>query len=122
MINEEEYFSKLQEIIGETNSADMINERWPEVLERLDQLSLEYTKELQKETGSTYKKNGQPYDMWLFPPCRLLAMNLILSYWVGWISVPKQLDHLSDWTRIQDAYTNGKNAFVEHEHERAKNA
>jgi hypothetical protein len=24
MINEEEYFNKLQEIIGETNSADMI--------------------------------------------------------------------------------------------------
>jgi hypothetical protein len=28
MINEEKYFNKLQEIIGETNSADMINERW----------------------------------------------------------------------------------------------
>ena len=120
MINEEEYFSKLQEIIGETNSADMINERWPEVLERLDQLSIEYTKELQKETGSTYKKNGQPYDMWLFPPCRLLAINIILSYWVGRISIPKKLDLVSDWKRIQDAYNNGRDAFVEHE--RAQNA
>jgi hypothetical protein len=120
MINEEEYFNKLQEIIGETNSADMINERWSEVLERLDQLSIEYAKELQKDTGTTYKKNGQPYDMWLFPPCRLLAMNLILSYWLGWISVPKKLDLVSDWVRIQDAYANGKNAFVEHQ--RSQNA
>ena len=39
MINEQEYFQKLQEIIGETKSADMINERWSEVLERLDQLN-----------------------------------------------------------------------------------
>ena len=115
MINEQEYFNKLQEIIGETKSADMINERWSEVLERLDQLSIEYTKELQKETRSNYEKNGQPHDIWLFPPCRLLAMNLILSYWVGWISVPKKLYSLSDWKRIQDAYTNGKDAFVEHE-------
>ena len=115
MVNEQEFFKKLQEIIGETKSADMINERWSEVLERLDQLSIEYTKELQKETGSGYEKNGQPHDIWLFPPCRLLAMNLILSYWVGWISVPKKLYSLSDWKRIQDAYTNGKDAFVEHE-------
>src|SRR5215208_327066 len=115
MINEQEYFNKLQEIIGETKSADMINERWSEVLERLDQLSIEYTKELQKETRSSYEKNGQPHDIWLFPPCRLLAMNLILNYWVGWISVPKKLYSLSDWKRIQDAYTNGKDAFVEHE-------
>jgi hypothetical protein len=122
MINEEGYFNKLQEIIGETNSGDMINERWSEVLERLDQLSIEYTKELQKDTGATYKKkkNGQPFDIWLFPPCRLLAMNLILSYWVGRISTPKQLYLVSDWKRIQDAYTNGKDAFVEHE--RAQNA
>ena len=120
MINEQEYFNKLQEIIGETKSADMINERWSEVLERLDQLSIEYTKELQKETRSSYEKNGQPHDIWLFPPLRLLAMNLILSYWIGRISIPKKLDLVSDWKRIQDAYNNGRDAFIEHE--RAPNA
>jgi hypothetical protein len=41
MVNEREFLKKLQEIIGETKSADMINERWSEVLERLDQLSIE---------------------------------------------------------------------------------
>jgi hypothetical protein len=97
MVNEEEYFSKLQEIIDVTKSADMINERWNEVLERLDQLSIEYAKELQAETRIHYQKNGQQLDIWLFPACRLLAMNLILSYWVGLISTPKELYSVSDW-------------------------
>ena len=113
MINEQEYFNKLQEIIGETKNTDMINERWNEVLERLDQLSIEYSKELQAETKIHYQKNGQQLDIWLFPPCRLLAMNLILSYWVGRISTPNKLYSVSDWKRIGDAYNNGKNAFFE---------
>jgi hypothetical protein len=115
MVHEEEYFNKLQEVIGETKSADMINERWNEVLERLDQLSIEYAKELQAETRIRFQKNEQQLDIWLFPPCRLLAMNLILSYWVGWISTPKKLYSASDWKRIEDAYNNGKNAFIEHQ-------
>ena len=36
MVNEEKYFDELQKIIGETKSADMINEHWSEVLERLE--------------------------------------------------------------------------------------
>jgi hypothetical protein len=47
-------------------------------------------------------------------------MNLILSYWVGRISIPKKLDLISDWKRIQDAYNNGRDAFVERK--RAQNA
>jgi hypothetical protein len=115
MVNEEVYFKELQKIIGETKSADMINERWNEVLERLDQLSIEYAKRLQEETGIRYEKNGQPNDIWLFPPYRLLAWNLILSYWTGWLSVPKKLNLASDWERIENAYNNGKKAFTEHE-------
>jgi hypothetical protein len=113
MVNEQVYFQKLQEIIRETKSADMINERWSEVLEKLDQLSIEYCKELQAETGASYEKNGK-HDIWLFPPLRLLAMNLILSYWIGWMSVPKKLNSVRDWKKIQDAYTNGSDAFFEH--------
>ena len=118
MVNEQVYFQKLQEIIDKTNSVDMINERWSEVLEKLDQLSIEYCKELQAETGASYEKNGK-HDIWLFPPFRLLAMNLILSYWIGWISVPKKLNLVSDWRRIEAAYSNGKDAFFEHEKTKA---
>ncbi|MGH9965438.1 MAG: hypothetical protein ACRD5E_11515 [Nitrososphaeraceae archaeon] len=42
MVNEEQYFDDLQKVIEDTKSADGINERWNEVLERLDQLSIEY--------------------------------------------------------------------------------
>jgi hypothetical protein len=115
MVNEEEYFNKLEKVIGETKCADMISECWNEVLERLDQLSIEYAKELQAETRIRFQKNGQQLDIWLFPQCRLLAMNLILSYWVGWISTPKKLYSVADWKRIEDAYNNGKNAFIQHQ-------
>ena len=73
----------MQKIIGDTKSADGINERWNEVLERLDQLSTEYAKELQAETGIRYEKDNELYAIWQFPPYRLLAMNLILSRWIG---------------------------------------
>jgi hypothetical protein len=36
MVNEEKYFDELQKIIGDTKSVDGVNERWNEVLERLD--------------------------------------------------------------------------------------
>jgi hypothetical protein len=78
------YFYKLQKIIGETGSADEINERWNEVLNRLDDIAIEYAKELHAETGIYYlKRERKRFDIWQFPPCRLSAMNIILSYWVG---------------------------------------
>ncbi|MGH9983314.1 MAG: hypothetical protein ACRD8W_05085 [Nitrososphaeraceae archaeon] len=40
MANEEKYFIELQKILGEKRSADIINERWNEALERLDQLAI----------------------------------------------------------------------------------
>jgi hypothetical protein len=100
------YFYKLQKIIGETGSADEINERWIEVLKRLDEIAIEYAKELQAETGIHYlKRNRVRYDIWQFPPCRLSAMNIILSYWVGWLTVTKGLNFAP--RRISDAYNIG---------------
>ena len=119
MVNEDRYFDELQKIIGETGCADVINERWPEVIDRLNKLSIEYCNEIQVEEAAQrikYEKSagsGMYYDLEKLPPVRLLAMNLILSYWIGWHSIPKQLYLVSDWTRIEDAYNKGKNAFIE---------
>lgn len=89
MVDEQKYFDELQEIIGKTKSADEINERWNEVLSRLDELAVEYARELQSETRIKYLKFGKEReDIWQFPPYRLLAMNIILSRWVGWIGAP----------------------------------
>lgn len=114
-MNEEKYFDGLQKILAETNSADRINDRWIDVLKRLDELAVEYCNELQTEVPIRYEKEkGSAYDLKEFPPYRLLAMNLILTRWVGWISTPKKLDYASDWKRIEGAYNNGKNAYIEH--------
>ena len=85
MVNEEKYFDDLQKIIKDTKSADGISERWNEVLERLDQSSIEYAKELQAETGIRYEKDKELYAMWQYPPYRLLAMNLIPKS-LGWMA------------------------------------
>jgi hypothetical protein len=114
MVNEERYFDELQKIIGDTKSAEGINERWKEVLERLDQLSIEYAKELQAETGIRYKKDKELYAIWQFPPYRLLAMNLILSRWIGWQSVSENIHLVSEWRRIETAYDMGRNSYVEY--------
>jgi hypothetical protein len=82
MIDEERYFDALQKVIKETKSADGITERLNEVLERLDQLSAKYTKDLQAETGIRYEKDKELYSIWQFPPYRLLTMIFILSRWV----------------------------------------
>lgn len=41
-------------------------------------------------------------------------MTLTLTRWVGWMSVPKKLGYASDWKRIEEAYNNGMNAYIEH--------
>lgn len=114
MVNEDKYFEELQKIIDDTKSADEITERWNEVLERLNQLSIEYSRELQAETGVRYERDDELYSIWEYPPYRLLAINLILSHWVGWQSVPKKLHLVSDWRRIETAYDKGRNAYVEY--------
>lgn len=59
--------------------AEGINEHWREILERLDQLSTEYAKELQAETKRICcQENEEIFDIWRFPPHTLLARNLIL--------------------------------------------
>ena len=114
MIDEEWYFNELQKVIKETKSTEGINERWNEVLERLDQLSAEYAKDLQAETGIRYEKDKELYPIWQFPACRMLAMSLILSHWVGWQSVPENLHLVSEWRRIETAYDKGRNSYMEY--------
>lgn len=118
MVTEEKYFDGLQKIIADTRSADGINEHWNEGLERLDELSIEYAKELQAETGVRYEKNKELYAIWQFPPYRLLAINLIISHWIGWQSVPENLHLVSEWRRIETAYDEGRNSYVEYAKDR----
>jgi hypothetical protein len=112
----EKYFQKVQTVIGSTKSADeIVEDSWLEVVQVLSQISIECAQELQREEGKIYLKpprDGKPayylgYDK--APPTRLLALNLILSYWIGWIS---QTHGLSDaMNMILKAYSTGKLDF-----------
>jgi hypothetical protein len=113
MVNESRYFNELQKIIGDTKPANEINERWNEALKRLEGLAAEYANELQAEKCILYQKFGVlRKDIWQLPPYRLLTMNLILSYWIGWLSIPKSLHLASGRSSIQDAYHKSKSNNV----------
>jgi hypothetical protein len=42
------------------------------------------------------------------------SMNLIVSLWVGWQSVPENLHSVSEWRRIETVYDKGRNSYVEY--------
>jgi hypothetical protein len=83
MMDLRKYVKRLENKVGETKSADKIIEgSWREiVVKELNEMSLECAKELQLETRGIWDK-GSYQDA---PPPRLLAMNLMLNYWLGWI-------------------------------------
>ena len=107
---------KVQTVIGSTKSADeIVEDRWQEVVKVLSDTAIDCAQELQREEGKAYFKSereGKPayilgYDK--APPTRLLALNLILSYWIVWIS---QTHGLSDaMNMILKAYSTGKMDF-----------
>jgi hypothetical protein len=116
MVNLEQYFQRAQTVIGSTKSADeIVEDRWQEVVKVLSDTAIDCAQELQREEGKAYfkpEREGKPayilgYDK--APPTRLLALNLILSYWIGWIS---QTHGLSDaMNMIFKAYSTGKMDF-----------
>jgi hypothetical protein len=86
------YFDRLQNKLGETKSADKIIEGpwWEVVVRELNKMSFEYEEA---------------------PPTRILALSLILSYWLGWLDASKThyLDRepVAAWRRIGEAYKKG---------------
>ena len=131
MVNLDRYFDRLQKAVGSTKSADEIVEGpWRSVVEELSQTAIECAQELQKEQGGMYYKpagDGKPayylgYEK--APPTRLLALELILSYWLGWISQTHGLSEAMNMTL--EAFAKGKMDYddfkkAEDEREAAKN-
>ncbi|MGB6671093.1 MAG: hypothetical protein WBE34_01535 [Candidatus Nitrosopolaris sp.] len=123
MVELRKYFDKFQDKIGETYSPDKIlEEPWCRVVVReLNLMSFYCARELQLETGKPYSKyytdGKHAYDLAYeeSPPTRLLALNIILSYWLGWLDASKS-HHLDTepifaWKRIEEAYNKGKVAY-----------
>jgi hypothetical protein len=124
MVDPKKYFDRLQDKIGKTHSPDKIDETlwWDVVVRELNQMSYDYARELQIETGKPYSKyytdGTHAYNLSyeLSPPTRLLALNLILSYWLGWLDASRthylDTEPILAWKRIEEAYSKGKAAYI----------
>lgn len=116
----EEYFDRLQRKLGEIDSVDKILEGpwWDVVVKELNHMSYYCARHLQLETERPYRKeftNGKlmydsPYEE--APPTRLLALNLILSYWLGWLDGKGghavDTEPVAAQRRIHEVYVKGK--------------
>ena len=117
------YFEGLLNTIGKIDAASRINEDvWlEEVIKGLNLASYNCADDLQKETGEPYTKyhidGTKAYDLDYgeAPPTRLLAMTLILSYWLGWLDASKthnvDSEPVAAWRRIKEAYEKGKTDY-----------
>lgn len=113
MVDYKKYHDRLQERIGETMSADKILEGpwWEVVIKDLNLMSYYCARDIALQTkGSCDKTYADgtlayklPYEEW--PPMRMMALTLIVSYWLGRISSSHGLQNGLSW--IQKAYTSG---------------
>ena len=78
--------------------------------EELNQMSFEFAKELRQDTGATIDKGSYHLNLEEYPVTRLLAINLILAYWLGWICDKKAMDGppISALQKMRDASAGGK--------------
>jgi hypothetical protein len=121
MVDYQKYYEKLQNRIGETMSADKILEEpwWNIVVRELNLMSYYCARDFNLETGIICEKKYVtgahayylPLEEW--PPMRLMALTLILSYWLGRESQYHGLDQGLNW--ILDAYASGKLAYDEYQ-------
>jgi hypothetical protein len=118
MVDLRKYAKRLEDRLGKTRSTDEIAEDawWDVVIRELNQMSVECAIELEREIGIPYCKparEGVPaYELGYeqAPPTRLLALSLILNYWLGWLNNEKHHDDepVNAWNRLQDAYMAGR--------------
>jgi hypothetical protein len=80
-------------------------------MRELSRISIQRSQDLESEIGR-YPKPGVPGGQPLeeAPPTRLLALHLILSYWLGWVMTEKHGDGkpVFTWDRIHQAYMAGR--------------
>jgi hypothetical protein len=103
------YMRRLQDALGESKAADRIEEEswWNIVMKELNYISKDLAAELQNETGQPYHKPGYDLPYEKAPPTRLLALNIAISAWIGWIMSEKH-GHTYSWEKIKEAYNSGK--------------
>jgi hypothetical protein len=93
---EDKMGQNIQEIIGkEKNFADGIfNEQlWFDVvINEINRISFEIANEIQHQTGASVDKGNYKLDLREAPLHRLLALEIGLAAWLGWIFNEKEMD------------------------------
>jgi hypothetical protein len=116
------YMDRIEDKIGQKiegtdkNLADRIIEQpWFDVLIReINQISMEVAKEIEQQTGIGISKCTYRLHQHEAPFSRLLALEVILSAWLGWILNEKEADKTKPFSApdcfrmIQAAYDYGQ--------------
>jgi hypothetical protein len=105
---------RLQDALGKSKAADRIQDGpwWDIVMKELNSISKDSATELQKETGKPYHKPNYDLPYEEAPPTRLLALNIVISAWLGWVMSEKG-GHPYSWQKIEEAYNYGKQLSAE---------
>lgn len=115
-MNYRKYMKRIEEKLGEIKAADRIHDKpWLEiVMKELNEISKEGAIELQNETGTPWKKPTYALELHEAPPTRLLALEIVLASWLGWIMHEKHGEDINRLfssenclKRIEEAYSFG---------------
>jgi hypothetical protein len=106
---------RIQDRLGQIRAADGIQEGpWLDtVMKGLSEISKDCALDLQKEIGGAWDKGSYSQGLHEAPPTRLLALQIAVASWLGWIMREKhgengRLLSTSDcWKRIEEAYSYG---------------
>jgi hypothetical protein len=92
------------------------------VVKELNNMSNDCAKQLQSEIGGNkWDKGSYKLDLNETPPTRLLALEIALASWLGWIMHEKHgksnqvLSSDDCWNRIEEAYKYGVNLSINKE-------
>jgi hypothetical protein len=93
------YMKRIELKIDEIKAADKIEEvSWSDtVVNELNKMSIECANELQTETGVAFRKparedapEGYVLNLFEAPPSRILALEIFMAAWLGWITHEKE--------------------------------
>jgi hypothetical protein len=118
-----DYMKRIKDKIGEAKAADRIEEgSWLNiVVKELNNISNDCAKQLEKEIGGKWNKGSYMLGLNEAPPTRLLALQIALAPWIGWIMHQKHgksnqvLSSDDCWNRIEQAYNYGVNLSIKKE-------
>jgi hypothetical protein len=121
---EDKIGQNIQEIIGkEKNFADGIFDeqlRFDVVIKEINKISFEIANEIQHQTGAYVDKTRYKLDLREAPFHRLLALEIGLAAWLGWIFNEKQMDKTKPFSApdvfrmIQAAFVYGEKLSDKH--------